>query len=189
MKVPQWLTSQDSKFWPALSRVSSIFGIGAPIAAIIAYVATGTFSIPALIIAIYLCGLVTVMMALLLRQESRYLREARYAPAMLPMRRAFSEVTNASWQLYYGDGSQDAFRIRLRESLRRFAEAFTLITGTQCRACIKLVQYPSGATQGHDLVVSTLCRDNEDGEPPRHTPDRIGENTDFKQIFTENKAC
>lgn len=64
-----------------------------------------------------------------------------------------------------------------------------MITGTQCRACIKVIQAATEPVDSHDLLVSTLCRDNEGTEPPRHAPDRIGENTDFRQIFTENKVC
>lgn len=189
-RVPTWLTSQDSKLWPALGRVSAVFGIVTPLGAIATFIATGHFSAPAIILSAYICVLVTVLVALLLRQERQYLREVRYAPAMLPMRKAFSEVANASWHVFHGEDSQDAFRLRLRESLRRFAEAFTLITGNQCRACIKVIQAPSDpVTGGHELLVSTLCRDNEGTDPPRHAPDRIGDNTDFKQIFTENKAC
>ena len=188
-KAPLWLTSQDSKLWPALSRVSIIFGIVTPIVAIVAFVATGQLSVPAIILSVYICVLVTVLLVLLLRQENRYLREARYAPAMLPMRKAYGEIANASWNLFQNESSQDAFRVRLRESLRRFAEAFTLITGSQCRACIKVIQAATEPVVSQDLVVSTLCRDNEGVEPPRHTPDRIGDNTDFKQIFTENKTC
>lgn len=189
-KIPVWLTSQDSKLWLILGRSGTLFGIASPIIAIVVFVTTGTLAVPALIIAIYLCVMVTILLALLINQERRYVRDARYAPASLPMRHAFAEAAKASFGLYYGDESQVAFRLGLRESLRRFAEAFTLITGTQCRACIKVIQAPEGAIAGHDLLVSTLCRDNEDEDgSPSHKPDRISENTDFRQIFTENQPC
>jgi hypothetical protein len=185
--LPIWVTSQDSRPWTVLSRVSAIFGIVAPVSAITAYFLTGNISVPAAITAIYLCVLASALIVLLLRQEQRYLRDARYAPALLQMRRAYTELASASWHLYHGDSSQEAFRLRLRESLRRLAEAYTLVTGYPCRACIKMIQAPPGTLTGdRDLLVSTLCRDNEEGDPPRHAPDRIGENTDFKQIFTEN---
>lgn len=188
MRLPAWLTNQDSVAWPAISRVSSIFGLIAPIAAIVTFIATNNFTVPALIIAIYLCVLVTTLTALLIRQERRYLREARYAPALLPLRRAYSEVARSSFGLYYGDRSQEAFRLGLQESLRRLAEAFTLITGTQCRACIKVIQAPSTSPAGDDILVSTLCRGNEDVGAPRHAPDRVGDNTDFRQIFADNRS-
>jgi hypothetical protein len=60
-KLPLWLTSPDSRFWPVLGRVASAFGIITPIGAIITYIATGNFAAPAVIIAIYLCALVTVL--------------------------------------------------------------------------------------------------------------------------------
>src|SRR5690242_15308376 len=116
-RAPAWLTGQDSKFWLVLGRVGALFGIITPIAALITFVTTGTFAAPALIIAIYLCTMVTVLMALLIRQERRYVRDARYAPAMLPMRHAFAEAAKASFGLYYGDKSQYAFRLGLRDSL------------------------------------------------------------------------
>lgn len=187
--LPAWVTAQDSKVWLVTSRVGLVFGLITPTAAVIAWVTTGTLAVPGAIVAIYICALVTALIVLLLRQERRYLREARYAPALLTMRRAYSELATASWTLYHDDNSQEAFRLRIRESLRWLAEAYTLVTGSQCRACIKLISV-NDSTDGnkHDVVVSTFCRDNESGEPPRHVPDRIGENTDFRQIFTENAA-
>lgn len=187
VNIPALLATPDSKPWLVIGRISSIFGIVGCVGAIIALMATGSYSIPALVLAVYVCILATVLLILLLRQENRYIREARYAAATLPMWKAFSEVANASWMLFHGEGSQDAFRLRLRESLRRFAEAFTVVTGTQCRACIKLIHVPEDHASPHSYVVSTLCRHEEEAEPPRHRPDQIGDNTDFMQIFTENK--
>lgn len=189
-KVSGWLTSEDSTFWPVLGKLGSAFGIVATIGAIIGLAKTGKYAVPALIMSIYMCVLVTVLLFLLMRQERRYLREARYAAALLPLRKAFSEIASATWHLFNDNTpSEDAFRIRLRDSLRWLAESFTLITGSQCRACIKLIQAPADVASNHDFLVSTLCRDNEGAGPPRHSPDRIGDNTDFRQILAENSAA
>jgi hypothetical protein len=188
-KIHSWLTNEDSKLWAMTSRIGSVFGVVTPLVTVPVLIIAGNTSVPATILAIYVCVLSSVLIVLFIRQENRYLREMRYAGALLPMRKAFGEVANASWNLFHDDPSQDAFRLRLGESLRRFAEAFTLITGSQCRACIKLIQAPENPANGHDMLVSTLCRDHEGSDPPRHAPDRIADNTDFKQIFTEDMAC
>ena len=188
-KMPNWLVGQESKMWFALVRLSAVFGIVTPVGTIVMTIVTGSISAPAVILALYVCALTTFLVVLLIRMENRSHRELRYGPATMPVRKAFTAVASASWNLFQGDPSQEAFRLRLQESLRYFAEAFTLITGAKCRASIKLIQAP--LTPAHDeldIRVRTLCRDGTDTSRPPHEVDRIGDNTDFKQIFTEAKA-
>lgn len=201
-RVSTWLGSEDSKLWFVLARLSAFFGIVTPVFTVIVLVLTTKSAVPTIVLAVYVCVLATVLITILIRQENRffseikrqqsekelYRREMQYGPATMPMRKAFTCVANASWNLLQGDPSQEAFRLRLQESLRYFAEAFSLITGTTCRASIKLLQAPPANSRDRlDIRVSTLCRDsNESGRSPREY-DRIGDNTDFRQIFTVPK--
>ncbi|SEB44336.1 hypothetical protein SAMN04489727_1793 [Amycolatopsis tolypomycina] len=208
-RVPDWLGNQESRLWSVMARLAAITGLVFPIASIVAFVITGSLSTPAAVLSVYICVLCTTLIILMIRQENRYIaqvkkyqddylneakkhqeqieaaqREMRYGPAMLPLRRAYSDVAEASWNHLRGDTSPEAFRLHLQESLRYFSEAFTLITGVTCRSSIKLVAAPNGPTG--DLTVSTLCRDHNSPEPSNR-PDRISDNTDFKHIFLHNE--
>lgn len=211
--VPDWLGSQDSRFWSVMARLAAITGLIFPIAAVASFFLTSSPTTPTLILAIYVCILATTLIVLLIKQENRYIdqvkqyqaeyinevkayqakldvahREMRYGPAAMPMRRAFAKVANATWHLVQGESSQAAFRIHMQESLRYFSEAFTLITGATCRSSIKLIAAPLAGTHKNDITVSTFCRNDDEPEETRHAPDRIGDNTDFKQIFEEAAA-
>lgn len=190
-QAPSWLTSQESTFWTVLSRVGVTCGIITSIVTIVALVLTGKKDAPATILAIYICIFSTLLLFLLLRQENRYRREVKYAPATGPMRRAFACVAEASWNLFNGDSSKEAFRLRLRESLQHFSAAFSLITDDTCRASIKLIRLPEAAQIAlHDIQVFTLCRDDDENgiHEGQVKPDRIVDNTDFKQIFQDAAA-
>jgi len=107
---------------------------------------------------------------------------------MIPARKAFSSLADASWTLIEGDGSEEAFLHYLEESLRFLAETFTLITDTSCRASVKMamaVKADSDAKPDADVQVITLCR-NEPVEDSMRRRDLISNNTDFRQIFEEN---
>lgn len=128
---------------------------------------------------------------MLIRQEVRYRREIRYGPAMVPLRKTFVSLADASWTLLEGDGSEESFLLHLRESLRFLAEAFSLIANETCRASIKMTSASAiGDAPGRalDVEVVTLCRNTEEDEAPHLERDRIGNNTDFRQIFTDNDA-
>lgn len=201
MTLPDWLTAKDSKLWSTFSRIGAIFSIVTPLVTLIVVLIGGASSTPPIVLAAYVCVLTSILVVVLIRQENRYMVEfkkyeaekqtfqrlTQYGPAGLPMRRAFSFVAAASWHLVKGDGSRDAFRLRLKDSLEFFASAFTTITGSKCRASIKLIQIPPDTTSGREMQVVTLCRDENSAYPEIREPDRLVDNTDFKQIFIEDK--
>ncbi len=179
-----------SRSWVFLSNVAVLITILTPAGTIAAFVWTGKANIPATILAVYVCILTTVLLALLLRQEARYRHESRYAVAMIPVRKAFSCLGDGSWNLIEGDGSESSFLLRLRESLGFLAEAFTLIVDNPCRVSVKIISSETaGSSSGQDrrdIQVVTLCRNSEEMEKARIVRDRIGNNTDFKNIFVED---
>jgi hypothetical protein len=196
-----------------LTRTATLLGIVFPVATIASLLATGSGTVPATILSIYVCALATALVFVLIRQENRYYNElisredryeneikkfqskiaefqriTQYGPATMPMRAAYTSVAEASWNLFQGDRSQTTFRLHLQEALRYFAEAFLITTGYRCRASIKVIRDPSNNANPNDLEVATLCRDTHDPEKARVEPDRIVDNTDFKQIFREPRG-
>lgn len=169
-----------------LSHIATLISILTPLVTIAAFILTGNANIPATILAVYVCLLVTILILLLLRLEGRYRREARYAPAMIPVRKAFASLAEATWTMIEGNGSEEAFLLRLRESLRLIAETFSLITDTPCRASVKIISAGSPDAASHDIHVVTLCRSGDLEDTRTADRDRIGNNTDFRQIFVDN---
>jgi hypothetical protein len=190
VKLPRVFTGDtQTKFWQSLSILAVLVTIITPIVVLISFLLSHSASIPSTILAVYACFLVFALLFLLMRQEARYRREIRYGRAMVPIHKAFESLANASWTLLEGDGSEESFLLHLRESLRFLAEAFSLITNEACRASVKMT---SGSAIGDapdkamDVEVVTLCRNTGEDEAPHPERDRIGNNTDFRQIFAEN---
>lgn len=114
-------------------------------------------------------------------------RSGRYAAAMLPVHQAFHELRDiaASRLIRYTQDHEHGSDIHhmlsgLRRSLNAFETAFSTISGTECRCCIKIMLLP-----GPDkiLYVSDLLRSTQSGKKPSPKPrDRIDENTDFENI-------
>jgi hypothetical protein len=188
VRVPAtWAGKLGSTTWTVLAALATLVTICTPIVSVIVIVVADDTSIPAMIMAVYVCLLATGLLALLLRMESRYRRQALYAPAMLPAQKAFSGLADASWTVVEGDGSQASFIHNLEKSLKYLADAFSIITDTSCRAAIKVVSTGSGEVQVRDFKVVTLCRSSQQPEVDFPEPDRIGNNTDFLRIFVENE--
>lgn len=178
--------SSPSKTAVIMANVSAIVTILTPVATVIAIVISDSASVPATILAVYVCALTTFLLFLLFRQELRSHRDAHYGPATVPLRLAFTDLARASWTMVQTDGSKDLFLEYLKMSLRNLARAFSLITDHDCRVSIKIISAGAqSANDIHDLKISTLCRSNEGQEPDRTNPDRIEGNTDFKKIFVD----
>jgi hypothetical protein len=192
VKLSQVFTGDtQAKLWGNLSILAVLVTVITPLVVLITFLISHSTSIPATILAVYACFLISALLFMLIRQEARYRREIRYAPAMVPLRKAFASLADASWTLLEGDGSEESFLLHLRESLRFLAEAFSLITNETCRASIKMTSASAiGDEPGRalDVEVVTLCRSTDEDEAQHIERDRIGNNTDFRQIFTENAA-
>ena len=189
MRVPLVLVEgEDSRLRNVLSTVAALVTIFTPVVGILALFRSHSTSIPSIILVLYVCFLTTSLLLLLIMQESRYHRASRYAAAMIPARKAFSSLADASWTIIEGDGSEESFLHYLRESLRFLAETYTLITDSSCRASVKMAmafQRDNGSGHDADVQVVTLCR-NEDLDSPDNSRDLISNNTDFRQIFVDN---
>lgn len=175
--------------WATLTVIATLVTVLTPIITVVPLITNRKSSVPATILSIYVCFLVIVLLALLMFQEVRYRREVPYAHAMVTARKAFTSLAAASWTILEGDRSEEAFLLHLKESLGFLAEAFMIITGNPCRASIKMTSAEVvGDSQNKDVDVEvvTICRSSQEVEQPHLERDRIGNNTDFKQIFVEN---
>jgi hypothetical protein len=173
------------------------FNVLANVATIVGLVATAlsaarfdTRAIPL----VYLCAASLYLIVRYVRQE----RWARYAEGVHAMERAHRRLKEITDRRLFGDlGREDAI-YDIHESLSAFAEAFTLVTGTDCRATLKEVYAEesmvprSGSGQLHlskQLWVATMSRSDVDkarrvGE---EAPDLVTENSDFQYVVTSRK--
>ena len=138
---------------------------------------------------VYICAISAICLIALWRQQ----RNHRLAQALPTIQEAFRGVAQATYGVISGSAREDAFVDLLRGGLADMAAAFTAITGSKCRASIKLISLVSSA-QGkanrdvtpRDWQVTTLCRsDAHHREPMREHEDLVQENTDFKAIFVD----
>ncbi len=176
--------------WATLTVIATLVTVLTPIVTVIPLVTNRKSSIPAIILSIYVCFLVIALLILLIMQEARYRREVPYAHAMVTARKAFTSLAAASWTIIEGDRSEEAFLLHLKESLGFLAEAFMIITGNACRTSIKMTRAEAVGDSHNkdvDVEVVTICRSSsQEVEQPHLERDRIGNNTDFKQIFVED---
>lgn len=119
-----------------------------------------------------------------------YARKARYAEAMRCVHDAVHELRNTTAylkQCKLKDLSYEyaAFTKHLQGTLDAMSTAFTLVTGTKCRAAVKIM----GGQNDQGLHVKTLCRDSnsekhckckDDIEGQEHL---ISQNTDYNMIM------
>lgn len=140
----------------------------------------------------YLCALSLFLLVRYVRQE----RWARYAEGVRVMDRALRRLKELTDRRLFGNAAQEDTLSNLQESLSAFAEAFTLVTGTDCRATIKEVYsesvlVPGSAIQTFDreLWVATVARSDIDASRrvSQESPDRVTENTDFAHVVSNLK--
>ena len=185
--VPRWLTTERSPFWTAVSRIILILGLLINITTLLILVLARGHSATEVILTIYVALLTIIFLVLLFRQQGEYHRKSQYGPAMVPFRKAFYSLAEASWNLFErNETGAHVFHSRIKESLKYLAEAFTLVTESSCRVSIKMLSFPITAEDANDARVTTWCRDNDDST--RHAPtqiDRVGDNTDFSKLLSE----
>ena len=120
-------------------------------------------------------------------QEFRYSRKARYAESL--------SILNSALQIGY-DGSlksqneTDPTKITqtVREICNILADAFSLITGTRCAVCVKMLDDSPNATieDNSPVGVATLCRDYISDRKRNFIPSKpnwLDRNTDFDEMF------
>lgn len=111
------------------------------------------------------------------------------------MERAHRRLSEATDRLLYGSGDRDDFYANVQESLSAFAEAFTLVTGSNCRATIKEVYYEdwlppparpgASANSGELILAATLMRSEVDSNYSVASEEsiRVDENSDFEEVL------
>jgi hypothetical protein len=142
---------------------------------------------------IFLSVFVILVSAAAVWQEYRYARKARYAEALGYIAQVFTAVNaRRSEQMSNVEEVTDLCRI----VLNRLGRIFSLVTGTRCSTCIKVVVVRDGSERPQ---VATLCRDDtsieretgrspieawmSDLEDPNAVQHWIEENTDFAEVF------
>lgn len=145
---------------------------------------------PGIILASYLVLVATYLLWRYLRQE----RWARYAEGIAVMDRALRRLKETTDRRIYLDSTEADFYQGLQEALAAFAEAFTLVTGTNCRATLKEVfQEEVASTRARqetvtitqDLMVATWARsDIDEHRREENAHERVDANSDFYSAFT-----
>lgn len=204
-----------------LGVLSAAVTVLTPVGTIVTIFLAHTTNVPALILAVYVCLLTSLLLWLLImqdrrqhrqlmdqesrhhqqivdqdsrhheqivEQEKRFGRAFQYAPAMIPIRKAFGSLSGASWIMFEGDKSKELFIEHLRHSLQFMAEAFGLITDGPCRFSIKMMSTLTEGVNVRDARVFTLCRSDEEDGNFATAYDTVGNNTDFRQILEDGSA-
>ncbi|MFO0794136.1 MAG: hypothetical protein U0586_08720 [Candidatus Brocadiaceae bacterium] len=147
--------------------------------------------------------LLFALLGLLATQEYRYSRKAKYAEALFFIHSIVHRLRDNFHTLNkISNSSEDAESILKRKVFEEaekvitsFANAFNLITGTRCRACIKLINNAEPSKKYSELskeekervlYVETWVRDIdtkllETKEEPMHW---LCGNTDFSELFS-----
>ena len=182
----------------------------------------GTSELPTTILASFVCAFLAVAWVLLLvqeslhgwdtrRQERRYVEDVRrlsrqtgYAKAMENIHQAYHTLRDTYHRFHDYEPGENQERNRnfehaiwegIGSSLNRFASAFMLTTGSQCRVCIKELLVEGTDTEGNNmrtLYAETLVRSHSNIEPQKDERHWITENTALKQIMTDlrtNSGC
>lgn len=160
-----------------VSLIVSIIGI------IIAIFSTPTLASN---VAILVFGAYIVMItALLVWREVVYSRKARYAESSSVMHQCIHQLRNAYCAIK--NNNADFAFTSIRNSVVLFAQAFSLVTGTNCRACIKTVFYQKEEKDG--VYTRTFCRSNSSdlGDKDKELVP-IKKNKDFYDLLTCKKT-
>ncbi len=122
---------------------------------------------------------IIILGGLLSWREFAYSRKARYAEAMASMHQAVHSLRDASESIE--QGNKDSARKEICQTLSDVQQAFSLISGVSCRACIKTLAYDTGenkaSTDTFLRAKGTTVKAGKDDEA------RIDKNTDFKMLF------
>ena len=144
-------------------------------------------------------GLFVLLFGLIFRERSQ-VRKQKYANIQEDLHDIQHTIRNQVTILRLMEGLPPSsrhvhrFLVRqnLRECLNSFASIFTHLTGTQCRATIKMIE--PGAAHDEKPVVYTLMRDSdsesavgaEDAKRREKGQDLLEANTDFSTVFGES---
>ena len=126
--------------------------------------------------------------ALLVWREFVYSRKARYAEASNSMHKCAHALRDAHGAVDRKNLEQ--VHEKVRDALVSFADAFSLITGANCRACIKTITAATDS-KGNDQTIfctETLARSCTSERTDADEPAPINDNTDFKVLFERQQT-
>lgn len=121
-----------------------------------------------------------------------YSRKARYAEATTCLHQAIHEIRDAGTYLKHCNlGTQKyelaEFKSHLQRVLEASVRAYTIVTGTNCRAAIKLLGGTSNLhvkTLSRDSASSQSCRDKDKNEGSKHL---VVKNSDYNLILNNGR--
>ncbi|MCE9629081.1 MAG: hypothetical protein K8Q91_03750 [Candidatus Vogelbacteria bacterium] len=123
-------------------------------------------------IGIFFLGLLAVLFFIVMvYQQFRYSRKARYVESLQMLTAAFLDAQDASPEAMANSEP-------ITSITNLIAEAFTVLTGTQCAACVKFVQ---PTAESSDLEFVTLCRST-------HSKDRDAAHGRVRHSLQKNSA-
>lgn len=135
-------------------------------------------------LAVTFCILFAFTWLMLFIQERIYGRKTRYAEATIPLHKAMHYLRDAWYMTQRLGDSDENFRRQVKESLQELARAYSIVTGTSCRTCIKLAYFDDTATEDQRLKVKTYCRNTEAEERTHESgSDWVADNSDFEEIM------
>lgn len=136
---------------------------------------------------IWLFGVyILILAATLVWREAAYSRKARYAEASKNIHDCAHNLRDALIA-FHNRNKEEAHRV-LRDALIAFSDAFSLITGANCRACIKtLVGVNDFASENTEFAVETLIRSSTSDRNEDDDATPINCNTDFEMLFARER--
>lgn len=174
-----YLTTTVSRPFNLIANVASILGLIVSLAALLTWQVT---AIPI----VYLCLLSLFLLIRYMRQE----RWARYSESAGILQQSYRLLQEAVECSIHGSENPDLFIERMKSSLDYFAQSFTLITGSPCRACIAEVNVDTDIHSNRRsppdpsdiFVVNIILRSGERQWTPEN-PQPVAKNTDFLHIL------
>lgn len=156
------------------------------------------------VFAVFFMVLFVVLFGLLILQTQSSSRYIRYTEALQPIHRFHHALRNAFCSDRGGD-TEDTVKNHVQGALKNFSMAFSLITGTTCRSCIKILYLaemesnedrtnaadlsatPIDQRKTRSLAVKTYCRCDITDEPPKNqdSKDWVSDNSDFLDLLME----
>lgn len=122
--------------------------------------------------------------SMLVVREYTYSRKARYAEAMKQLHKCAHEIRDSYWAIESNNAGLCMESVK--SSLNSFASAFSIVTGTSCRACIKVIEHDS-SKDPVDFYTRTFCRNQKVAQSTnRDDPAPLEKNTDFKILYQQD---
>lgn len=144
---------------------------------------------------VYFFGIYFIVFIIFLGwREYVYSRKARYAEATNSYHMCNHYIRDACYLITKDNHAQMQGPVleAIRSTLNQLAKGFSIITGVNCRVCIKWLTYdgePDSLEKERNFYLQTFIRSSEETiEPPspRDDKDWLINNTDFEQLFRSN---